>query len=264
MFPYLIIGTLVTLSAVIGIVSFYTGYQKKLFQQQEAMHLKESNYQKELIGAVIETQENERERISKDLHDEVGAMLSTTKLYMNELQENLDNPPYAIELLQQTQHMLDESVQTIRRISKNLIPSLLEKHGLAKALESFFERINQADSIQVEFSCQIDLSSFELSKQLALYRMAQELTNNTLKHAQAKSIQVALYFEEKNLILLYQDDGIGFEVAKAQEASGLGLKSMESRARVLGGTIVYQSKPQQGLKVLTTIPLQTVQKYAKN
>ncbi|MDJ1506577.1 sensor histidine kinase [Xanthocytophaga agilis] len=227
-----------------GIVLIFVIHQRRMVAKDLQQKQLEHHYQKQLLKATIESQEKERNRIAHDLHDEIGVLLTTSRLYFNQL-----SYVKAEEHLQQVSNkmngLFDEMMFNIRRISHDLRPVILENLGLIEAVESLSEKLNEA-GIQFQFTHQITI---ELSKEaeLILYRIIQELIGNTLKHAKASHIFLHIKDQQHQLYLTYKDDGIGFEPDNTN--SGLGMKSIESRLNLLDGKMKI-IKPEKGIHLL--------------
>ena len=180
-------------------------------------------------------------------------MLTTTKLYFGQITPDLS----AKELTAITQKMgvfLDDMIQDVRSISQNLRPVVLEKLGLIEAIQSLVQVISDTGSIEIVFANNAS-RLIAKSNELNLYRILQELITNTLKHANASEIRVKLANDKENLILLYEDDGKGFEPKNLIAIKGLGLKNIESRLSVLNGEINFL-RTDRGIKVKIICPLE--------
>lgn len=239
----IICGILGMLLLAIGISVFVLMYQKRMIFQKHQLQLLKIDYQKELLFHAIQAQEMERQRIATELHDGIGGMLSASKLYLNHLfisKNETEKENIQVEVKQ----MLDEVLENIRFISRDLIPPSLEKLGLVFSLQALSTKVNQSGELTIDFSWE-NTKRFDSQRELALYRISQELIQNTIKYAQATTIHLELHFTEDNLSYKYKDNGIGFDM-EAKRATGLGIKNIESRAIFLDAAINYQSIPQKG------------------
>lgn len=250
-------GVIGMLILAISVIVFFLIYQKRLSGQQEAIRGLEVAYQKELLQSSLEAQESERKRIASDLHDSVGSTLSAIRLYLNQLKQESD-PGYYQNLKQETTGLIDNAIANIRAITRNLLPPSLEQFGLIAALEDLCRRMNDLDFIEVEFQCPHE-QRFSSQLEVAVYRVVQELLNNTLKHAAASRIRLQLQVQREMLKLIYEDNGQGFKTQSwketVQHAKGLGLKSIESRLNFLNAGLEYQSEEGKGVRVNIEIPL---------
>jgi two-component system, NarL family, sensor kinase len=248
----IIIGTLVGLFLLgIFFTIFYLRQQKLVhIKNQEIAQLRlseaESLSQIEKSKAILETQEEERTRIAKDLHDEVGGTLAALKLKLQNNNLNVNNHS-AVDIV-------DQLARNVRQISHNMMPDAIEKFGLKNALAGYMSKLNmQSDTV---FKFQLDaLESikFSESREVAIYRIVQEVLTNALKHAKAKVVYVQMYESEGELSISIEDDGTGFQQQKMAE--GIGMKNIYSRVNFLSGTIEYQSQPEKGTNVQINIPI---------
>ena len=260
---FLIVGTLGMLLLAAAVVLFVFVYQKRLIQHQLKLQKVQADYQRELLKANIHAQEKERKRIAQDLHDEVGAMLSAIKLSVNQIQRNRADVDQFESTSKETKSMIDETIENVRRISKDLLPVTLENFGFIHALQELSDKLNSSTPLLTSFECEGDLLPLEQNDQLAIYRVVQELCNNIIKHAQATKIDMKLSLSSQGLRLQVIDDGIGFSVddlSKVNGATGIGLKSIESRVNMLGGHIEYQGTPEKGTTVNIELSYQQTSK----
>ncbi|MGR3810784.1 sensor histidine kinase [Jiulongibacter sp. NS-SX5] len=257
------IAIIILMFMAVGLIAFIVFYQKKQFrlqirQQQELQEI-EARTQKRLLKNSLEVQEAERDRISKDLHDDIGGLLSASKLSIQLLGRSLKKNPEYLEGLNNSKELVTEALSQVRSLSKDLTPRTLKKFGLSDALFEFTEKMSRASSteIHLEVSGLDSLERLDEGIELTIYRVVQELINNALKHAKASEINVQIERTENELNLKYLDDGIGFdfEAKSADLKSGLGLGNIISRVNVVNGTCDFFSKPQKGTRVDIKLPL---------
>lgn len=213
--------------------------------------------EREVLSAVIRTEERERERFAKDMHDSVGPLLSTIKLYVNELQSSSLADDERKDYVSQTNEIIDESINTIRTISNNLMPRVIHQYGLIKAVESFCEKVNKTNTINIEIQKRNLDERMDQNLELILFRVITELVNNTLKHARANTILVELEKNEDKVMMRFRDDGIGFNVGEimTSENVGMGLKNIISRVKSINGDYKFESEPGKGFKIEVNIDL---------
>jgi len=238
----------------LAIVLFIMLYQRKLFIQQKNMHDKELAFQKDLTSLVVRSQESERDRISKDLHDEIGVSLSAAKLYINQIQYET-SPAEMIQLAGDASGIIGNIVQDIRQIAQNLSPLILENFGFEQAIRMLLTRI-QAGGIRTECMIQFD-AELDNETELGLYRIIQEATGNALKHAAPELITVNLVQDKQQLILSVSDNGTGFDYqgTKAAKTTSMGLSGIKARAGLLNGKLDIISSPDSGTKLQLVIPV---------
>jgi signal transduction histidine kinase len=259
----IISGTAILLLMGIGLIIFVVIYQqqqlKQKYQQQKQIQELKDEMQRQLLESALEVQEVERVRIAKDLHDEVGAMLSATKMSFNQLLRKIDNTSDLTALGKQTKELLEESIGHVRRISKELVPSTLEDFGLMSAIDEFIQKIHLASGVLFVFSHEgIEANQrFDKKIELTIYRIAQELVNNALKHAEAEQITLKLATEVNKIIFTFTDNGKGFnlESVRKDPKSGLGMRNIESRLSVINGKLDMNSVIGQGTNTVVEIPL---------
>ncbi len=247
----IIIGMIVIFLLSLSVIIFFIIYQRRLLAQQKKHQKIESDYQKQLLKTSIISQEEERSRIAKELHDDVGAMLTTTKLYFGQINTALP-PDELSEITEKVSGFLDDTLQSIRSISKDLRPVILEKLGLIEAIQSLVQTIQDSGKIKISFDNNTS-ETIPRSKELNVYRIIQELITNTLKHAEASTIHIELKNDNGVFLIIYEDDGKGLEKENLTLRKGLGLNNIESRLSVLSGTIDFLEK-ENGMKVQLTIP----------
>jgi signal transduction histidine kinase len=208
-------------------IFFFIRYQRRINLQKEAMQKAELDYSENLLHATLLSQEEERKRIGRDLHDDVGASLSNLKMIMAQVVEaTADTPAY--------KPLIDNIIATVRNISHSLSPPGLALFGLENTLHELFDSFNTAGKIKVAFENELGekLNSFDEQTALALYRIVQELMTNTVKHADAQNILVRCFEEENIAVLSYQDDGKGMDTTKDKK-SGMGMQNIEARLRMI-------------------------------
>jgi PAS domain S-box-containing protein len=211
--------------------------------------------ERKVLSAVIKTEEKERERFSKDMHDGLGPLLSTVKLYVNELNSDEITKEEKESFTEQINEMLDQAVASTREISNNLMPRVIHEYGLIKAVESFSEKVNRTKKLDIQFEHLGIDESLDADLQLILFRVISELINNTIKHARAKNIKIRLTKDDDHISLAFEDDGIGFNTDKVMNnpKTGIGLKSIISRVKSVNGRVIFKSFEGHGFKIYIDI-----------
>lgn len=249
----ILLGVIGMLLLSVAVIAFFIVYQKRLFAQQNKIVGMETAYQKDLLNASIQVQEAERKRIATDLHDGIGSQLSAIRLYMHQLKPETPIEVYT-ELKEESIQMIDSSIEQIRKITYNLLPTSLDRFGILQALEDLCKRIEKLNHLEIIFDYN-EAYQFTKQQDLALYRIFQELINNTLKHAQASRVNIQFYFSPTHIKISYDDNGKGLpEIKEIKPVSGLGLKSIESRVNLLNGKMSIQSKKGNGFQFDLTVP----------
>lgn len=252
----LVAGIVGMLSFSLVVILFVVFYQRRMVRQREKMSQLETEYQKDLLNSAIQAQEQERKRIAVDLHDGIGGLLSATKLYINQLGPDTPADDSAI-IKDEASALIDESIGNIRTISRNLLPASLDELGLIPAVEGLSQRFREFLPIELDYTQNLRFNS---AKEVALYRVIQELLNNTLKHAEAQQAHISFQFSSQKITITYRDNGKGFDrkaiaFNQPNSSGGLGLKSIESRVNSIGGTLDFQTQVHQGIQVKIDAPL---------
>ena len=234
-------GIVILLLVTLITLNYYRNNKRRLLQN-EIIHqqkIKEKSNEAELAvkNAILESEEQERQRIAQDLHDSMGGMLANIRMSIS--QENAQNSG---ELLQK----IDKSIVEMRRIARNLMPETLKNLGLEIALKELCESMSQ-QQFYIQFEA-FDLSAnIPFKMQLSLYRIVQESISNVIKHAQANNVIVQISQHEDIINLTIEDDGIGFDTSKVDY--GLGVKNIKSRTALLNGTVEILSEAGKGTTI---------------
>lgn len=214
-------------------------------------HRRYIRLQKERIRAEIKIQENERKRIASDLHDSLGPLLSAVKLNISSIDVT---HPDDQRIIQKTSRYLDQIIGSMRQISYNLLPNTLERKGLVEAVREFIAQVGNQQPIDIKLFV-VKEAVVPKNIEIHLFRMIQEIIHNTIKHANAKNLQIGISSENKHIMILTKDDGQGFDINKVKsESGGLGLKSLESRCEILNGILSLESEPGKGTNCYIKIP----------
>ncbi len=208
-----------------------------------------------LASQLMSAQEDERKRISGELHDELGQALLVLKLQTREIEKGL--APEEQRLREECQGMLanlDQVVDKVRRLSHDLSPMILEDLGLSAALKHMLREFSKHNHLECEFQ-EIDIDElFPQEAQVAIYRIFQECLTNIGKHSQATRLEVAIAKGPDRVSFLIRDNGKGYRVEARRRGQGLGLVAMEERARMVGGDLSVQSREGQGATISFEIP----------
>lgn len=251
----------------LGVIALFTWiYYRNQLSYQHRIRLKdmelnqkrieELEHRNKLLSlhAMLEGQEAERLRIAQDLHDGLGGLLTTVKTHFNAIQREMESLQ-RISIFDQTNHLIDEACQEVRRIAHGMVPHSIQISGLIGAMEEL------VDAIRLQgMACDLEVHQFpegKLNEQKAvmIYRIIQELTQNAVKHSAATRIHIQLLGHQDQLHIMVEDNGHGFDVEMAGQQKGLGLKSIDSRIKYLGGHIQFDSSAQHGTVVNMEIPV---------
>lgn len=237
------------------IIIFFLIYQRRLLLEQERANQIEADYQKSLLTAGILAQEEDRKRMAIELHDSVGGLLSATKIYLQKIDPGLQ-AEQLVYFREKALRTVQENIQDVRNITNNLLPQSLERVGLVAATKGLCSKLKDLTHCDIKFISN-EPTSFEKNREKAVFRILQELTNNTLKHAQATELSIEMTFAEKELLVAYQENGKGFapQLNSVAETNSLGMKSIESRVNYLNAKMDFQSSPGKGVKVDLKVPI---------
>ncbi|HEY6974887.1 MAG TPA: ATP-binding protein [Chitinophagaceae bacterium] len=232
---------LVLASWIIFLFLFYEliiiTYQFKLKKVCEEQHGK-------LIFAAIEHEECVRKKISAKLHDDVGTILSTMKLYLSQIQPAHFSDKSKADVLKDCKGLLDDTVQTVRNLSICLQPSTIKDFGLLTTLQNFCDKLNLSSDLKISITAQGAIGRFHTEHELAVFRILQELTNNVVKHANAQNIHFSFLRKNGTLQVLVGHNGKGLNQKEFEEKlynmQGLGLKNIQNRLNIIKGNIRFE------------------------
>lgn len=246
--PFMELGILVELLCFtlgLGAFSKLEEQQKLDLQGELIASLEEKRkIQEESLKAIIETQEAERSRIGRDLHDDVGAQLSTLKLFLGSIKSKSGKEQE--ELIDYSGSILDSAIHDIRSILINLSPKVLDEYGYVKAVEELVNKINSSNVLKFELSVHGLDKRLDPKLENSLYRITQELINNSLKYSWAKHIILDILRREDRIVLMYEDNGRGCDLMAASR--GFGLTNIRTRVKMFNGQVFFDSSPGNGFR----------------
>lgn len=224
--------------------------KKKIFQQRIEDQKIEIEHQKQMLKTAFESQENERKYLAKELHDDIGMMLMTLRINLNDQKED---PAHELRLL------VDKTHESIRRLSWDLMPTTMDNFGLFQATHEMCERLSSIHTASIRFHEEGVRMSLDKDQELLLYRIAQEAITNAIKHSNASKINVLFSWTRESLTLSITDDGLGFDFPttknKISGRHGLGLFNMENRVALLGGELTFEKNQPSGTVVAVELSL---------
>ncbi|PQJ81634.1 sensor histidine kinase [Polaribacter glomeratus] len=228
--------------------------EKELETQKNSTFLKEQEIT--TINAMIDGQEKERKRIAEDLHDNLGSVLATLKLHFENLKINNENKKIDQQtLFDKTETLIDEAYLKVRSIAHAKNAGVIANQGLLVAIKMMAEKISSAEKIKIE------VIDFGLNKRLengleiSIFRITQELITNILKHAEAKNATINISLFDKNLNIIIEDDGKGFDIKTINLKNGMGITSIKTRVKHLEGTFEIDSTLGKGSSIIVNIPI---------
>lgn len=251
------VGLLLSLIIVFAIIKNYQE-RRKVRQKQQRIDKLLNDQEFLALSKMLEGQEKERERVAQDLHDRLGGMLSVLQYQFTTLNNVIDwGKPEDKEVYSKALTLLDETCDSVRKVSHNIASKALKEFGLIPALNDLKVQIEATKHLTVEITDVGFAQRLPAKYEAQVYRIVQELLGNVLKHANAQEVGVQLYWkhEEANLHISVEDDGRGFDVAQAQAKRGIGLAGLKSRVKSLVGTYSIDSSLGKGTTVMIDIPV---------
>ncbi len=216
-------------------------------------HKKRSRQYEDRLRMEVELLEAERGRIASDLHDDLGPLLSVIKMNLHLLDTKDKND---LMILGKTSTHIDHTAKRLREISNNIMPYTLQKKGLVTAITEITELLAEGNELSIEFNNSLKDLAITKEKEIHIFRLFQEVLNNTIKHANASEIRIHLYEEKNELNILIKDNGCGFDKEKVMDqGKGLGLQNILRRAGILKGKVYLETIPGSGTEYHFRIPL---------
>jgi len=244
-------GILFMLAFAMAFVLFVNFSQKKILKEQMQVQKLALQHQEELLHSNILTQEAERKRIARDLHDEIGSKLNVIFLNIHRLKEFSKDGDDLSAITDEIELVINTTIDSTRQISHELLPPTLEEFGLVEAIRELQHSYNQLDTVQLDFITMEDENNIEDRLiELNLFRVIQEQINNSIRHGKATKIDIKLWAKSDLIKLTYQDNGVGFDSTQLATKMGLGMKNIESRLQMIKASYQFDSSPGNGVNVL--------------
>lgn len=234
------LGAIASLCIAVGVL-----YAHKLFTYINHLDSQRKLTNKRILSAVLRTEEKVRSRYSRELHDGMGPLLSSAKMSMSVLAKNIESEENR-ELITSTSAVIDEAIRSLREISNNLSPQVLNNFGLERGISNFINKNPQLRTIDMRFDTNLRKERFNHDIEVILYRVVCELINNSLKHSGCTRIELDLRHVYDRIYLTYNDNGCGFDT-RAVADCGMGMSNITSRINSLGGIIDITSRPNAGM-----------------
>lgn len=247
-----LIATIIVIILAVSLIFFFSYFQQKkttfLLKQREI----QQRFDEEITKSKLEIQEQALQNISWEIHDNVGQLLSVAKMQLNILQLNV--PENQQSKIQETSDIVGKSLQELRGLAKSLNPDTIKNKGLIESIKLEIDRFNRLNFINSSLKISDEPYNLSNEKEIILFRILQEFSNNTLKYSKAKNLVIELKYTDNQLEIYAEDDGIGFDINDKSKHEGIGLLNMKSRAKLIGGTIDLKSSENNGTKLYINCP----------
>ena len=223
-------------------------YRRKRKHQQYLIRL-QNEKQQELLQTQIEIQEQTLSNISQEIHDNIGQVLSLAKLNLNTIPANVEED--VLVKISKAKELVSKAINDLRDLSRSMHGDRIAELGLKDAIESELAILQNTGQYKTSFNVTGNYYKLARQNEIVIFRMLQESINNSIKHANATKITVEMNYQPQNFQLWVSDDGNGFDTASlSTSVTGIGLKSMRSRADLIGGDLTIQSSPFTGTTVV--------------
>lgn len=228
-------------------------YIRQIFSLQSKIDKMRKENESKVLSAIIKTEEKERYKFAKELHDGLGPILSSIKMAISAINKSLVGETNK-QIIDKTEIAVDNAITSLKEISNNLSPHILERFGLEKAIKTFIDTIITKENLDIVLSFKINGERYNYNIEVILYRIIGELITNTLKYASASKVEISLFNYLNKLVLIYYDNGIGFD-KENYDNKGMGLSNINSRVKSLDGELDIISKEKQGFYIKLTLPI---------
>jgi len=248
-------GIGVMLLFAVSFVLFFLLSQRKLHQEQQKIQEQNLLHQEQLLYSTIQTQEEERKRIAKDLHDDIGSKLNVIHLGLYRLQKQMvDDPEHAV-IFREVSEILQDTIGATRRIAHDLLPPTLENFGLKEAIRELCDKYSRSGAVNAHFEV-FRQSERPCNKkaEVNLFRVVQELSSNSIRHGKAEHILISMWITDTEIRIEFTDDGLGFDPDLIPQGKGLGTQSMLSRLKMIGASMYFDTAPNAGYKAFIQYP----------
>jgi len=246
------LGVLVSFMIIGGVILI-----RELFYSLKRADLERIRMERRVITAIINTEENEKKKFAKELHDGLGPLLSSVKMSLSALGGKVPDKS-GKEILGSANAMTNEAIAAIREISNNLSPHILTNFGLASAIGSFISKINQSKTLIIDFRTNMENERIDPDQEVVIYRAVCELINNSIRHSGASRIDIDMNRLDKFVTLQFSENGRGFdpEALKNKDNTGMGISNIETRVKSINGVFILESFPGKGTNALIKINIQ--------
>lgn len=262
--PLMLVGIFIMLAFALAFVAFVSYSQKKILREKMRNQEQVNRHQEQLLHSNILTQEEERKRIARDLHDAIGSKLNVILLNVHRLKDSTKESKELTSITDEVEAVIHTTIDSTRRISHELLPPTLEEFGLVEAIREFQFEVDNPGAMKFNLTVNDHLPTIEDKiLELNLFRVLQELFSNSIRHGKASEISLNLALKANDLIMIYTDNGVGFDMENAQNRKGLGMQNIESRLAMIHAESDYHSTPENGFKMSISLDM-SLQKEASD
>ncbi len=242
-------GLVVSIGLSIGVM-----YAHRLFKYIDRLNKQRQFVSRRILSAVIRTEEKSRSTFSKELHDGLGPLLSTAKMSLSALSSESMSDEQRATILSNTSEVINEAITSLREISNNLSPHVLNDFGLVRGLRNFINKNSALGTIDVQFASNMGDGRLHRDLEVTIYRTVCELFNNSLKHSQCTEISILMLAEDQSIRINYHDNGVGFSIRPVEDR-GMGLSNITSRINSISGKIEIESREGEGMSARIIVPM---------
>lgn len=244
-----VIGIAIFIIMVVFIISFVLIFQKRQEKHRLEKEALKIAYEREILKSQIEVQNQTLQEISQELHDNIGQLLSVARIYLNVLEDSIiDENGY----IKQTNEIIAQSINDLRSLTKSFDGDFVQQFGLEESISNEISRIRKTKRFTIDLTIVGEKYTIGYEREIVLFRVVQEILNNTIKHSKATNINVLLSYLPTAFTLSIQDDGQGFDYEALQEKnilqSGAGLRNIQRRVKLIGGTCQIHTEINKGTK----------------
>ncbi len=247
---YIWVGVLSSLFLALGLLLI-----RQIFNYIDRMEAERRESEKQLLSSVIVTEESERKRLARELHDGIGPLMSGIRMSVSALEKQLINPKQK-EIAGNANKLVQEALKSVKDISNNLSPHMLENFGLVQALKNFINKISASSDLEVKFKTKLKNEKFPHKIEIIVYRVLCEMLTNTVRHADATRVIINMDQTTNALMIEYADDGKGFDLQDVfNKKQGLGISNIYSRVASINGSVDIDTSKENGTFMKIYIPL---------
>ncbi|MDD4058839.1 MAG: ATP-binding protein [Bacteroidales bacterium] len=247
----------VWIGVLVSVLMFFSlFFIRRIFNLQDIVDKVRTESENRTLSAVIKGEEKVRESIAIDLHDGIAPLLSSVKMILSSTDlDRMDNENR--KAIERGDYVINEAITALKEISNQLSPHILSNYGLKRAVSTFLNQFAEYSNLKIIFDIRNGEKRYYPDLEISIYRIITELFNNTLKHSNAGSVTICIFEEKSSIILEYNDDGCGIDLADLSQymSAGMGLENIRSRVKSLGGECKINSKIDNGFNVRITLPL---------